>query len=341
MIAIISTKSQWDLFLNQVDSFDFYHTYDYHELCAKSDEQFCLVTYTMKDTIIGLPFLLRDIPNTKFKDMTSVYGYAGPVSKNIDENFDYLLFAKEFDTYLKDKNIVSIFSRLNPFINYQHNILKGLGEINHVGQVVNINLKIPLDIQKQNYQRRIKTQINKARRLCKVERASTKEYMTEFMKLYHENMNRVNAKNSYYFDSNYFFRFLDSDTLDTSLLLVRLIETNEIIAGAMFIKTNNIVQYHLSGCKEGYLDIAPVKLLIDEMRIRATEEGGYEYFNLGGGYGSQNDSLLRFKLSFSKQLHEFYIWKYIVIQDVYKDLSTNNDESEDNYFPNYRNSIDV
>ena len=57
MIAKISTKTQWDLFLNQVDSYDFYHTYDYHELCAKPDEHPVLITYTIKDIFIGIPFL--------------------------------------------------------------------------------------------------------------------------------------------------------------------------------------------------------------------------------------------------------------------------------------------
>jgi hypothetical protein len=338
MIASITTKTQWDLFLKQVDSYDFYHTYDYHELCAKPDEHPILITYTSKDTLIGLPFLLRDIPDTSFKDMTSVYGYVGPILKTLDKNFDHLLFAKDFNTYLKDQNIISVFSRLNPFVDNQFDILQSIGEIKRVGQVVNINLNSSLEIQRQNYQRRIKTQINKARRFCKVSNASTKEEMSEFIKIYYENMDRVQANNSYYFDTDYFFRFLDSDTLDTSLLLVKLIDTNEIIAGAMFIKTNNIVQYHLSGSKEGYLDIAPVKLLIDEMRIRATEEGGYNYFNLGGGYGSQNDSLLRFKLSFSKQVHKFCIWKHIVDTEIYNELSYNSEETEKDYFPRYRSS---
>jgi lipid II:glycine glycyltransferase (peptidoglycan interpeptide bridge formation enzyme) len=57
--------------------------------------------------------------------------------------------------------------------------------------------------------------------------------------------------------------------------------TNEIIAGALFIKTDNIVQYHLSGIKEEFLYINLFKLVIDSMRVKSTE-AGYTYFNLGG-----------------------------------------------------------
>ena len=201
--------------------------------------------------------------------------------------------------YLKDQKIVSVFSRLNPFISFQHNILKGIGETKHLGEVVNIDLTESLDIQRQKYQRRIKTQINKARRLCTVKKASTKKEILDFIDIYYKNMDRVQARSFYYFKPDYFFKFIESKTLQTDLLITTLNETNEIIAGAMFIKTNNIVQYHISGSKQAFLDIAPTKLLIDEMRIRATQEN-YKYFNLGGGYGGHDDSLLRFKLSFSK-----------------------------------------
>ncbi|MGK0448491.1 MAG: lipid II:glycine glycyltransferase (peptidoglycan interpeptide bridge formation enzyme) [Polaribacter sp.] len=336
MIKIVKTKKEWDSFLKKVDDFDFYHTYDYHKLSIKDDEECILITYTVNNTVLGLPFIVRQIPNSNYKDITSVYGYAGPISKNFDHNFDHLKFSEDFDTCLKSQNIVSVFSRLNPFINLQHQVLKGIGTIKHVGQVVNIDLLKSLDIQRQNYQRRIKTQINKARRLSKVIKASSKEEILEFIEIYYENMDRVQARSSYYFKPDYFFKFLESESLLTELYLIRLIESNEIIAGAMFIKTNNVVQYHLSGCKEAYLDIAPIKLLIDEMRIRGTQEG-YSSFNLGGGYGAHNDSLLRFKLSFSKELVDFHVWSHVINQKVYDNLTKETATKDPDFFPSYRN----
>jgi len=106
----------------------------------------------------------------------------------------------------------------------------------------------------------------------------------------------------------------------------------------MMIKTNNIIQYHISGTKNEYLYLTPIRLLIDEMRIKGTEEK-YTYFNLGGGLGSTEDSLFNFKSSFSKDFKNFKIWKYIVNEQVYKQLSEqySKPDSDDIFFPLYRN----
>ncbi|WP_040281902.1 peptidoglycan bridge formation glycyltransferase FemA/FemB family protein [Psychroserpens damuponensis] len=335
MIEIIKSKNEWDSFLDKVNHYDFYHTYDYHELSLKEDEKCILITYIENDTLIGLPFIVRPIPNTKYYDITSVYGYAGPISKNINENFNNLKFLNALNASLKTQNVVSVFSRLNPFIAFQSQMLNGIGHIENIGQIVHIDLEKPLDIQRQNYQRRIKSQINKARRLCNVKKSTSKKDMLEFINIYYENMDRVQARDFYYFKPEYFLKFLESSSLNIDFLIITLKDTNEIIAGALFLKTNDIVQYHLSGCKEAYLEVTPLKLLIDEMRIIATQEG-YHHFNLGGGYSSKNDSLLRFKMSFSKQLRDFYVWKHVVNQQLYDDLTSSNKTVQQDYFPQYR-----
>ena len=92
------------------------------------------------------------------------------------------------------------------------------------------------------------------------------------------------------------------------------------MAGCMYVITNNIFHYHLSGCKKKYLDVAPVKFLIDNMRIVSTKKE-LHYFNLGGGLGAYHeDSLFRFKSSFSKDFSEFNLWKLIVNEDIYNHL---------------------
>ena len=40
------------------------------------------------------------------------------------------------------------------------------------------------------------------RRLCSVRKATTKEEILEFIKIYYENMDRVDARSSYYFESD-------------------------------------------------------------------------------------------------------------------------------------------
>ena len=88
MIQIVKEKELWDTVLKDFDSVDFHHTYDYHVLDAKEHESPILILYRENEKKIALPLLLRPIPNTDYNDATSVYGYSGPLSQNIDEQFD-------------------------------------------------------------------------------------------------------------------------------------------------------------------------------------------------------------------------------------------------------------
>ncbi|MEK6153499.1 peptidoglycan bridge formation glycyltransferase FemA/FemB family protein [Flavobacteriaceae bacterium 3-367] len=340
MIEVIRDKEKWDSLIKKVEDYDFYHTYDYHMISRSENETAVLLKYEENKVLIGVPLLIRNVFDTAYKDATSVYGYAGPISAGITADFDNRNFLSALEKYLKENNIVSIFSRLNPFILNQERILKNYGEIFTQGKVVNIDLSLDMDIQRQNYQRRLKTHINKSRRNCTIRRALNDSDLQKFIDVYYENMDRVHAKKFYYFKEMYFKSMAKSNAFETETLLAVHTESNQVIAGSMFIKTNGIVQYHLSGTKNEFLQLMPTKLLIDEMRIRATTEG-FNFFNLGGGLkGDYNDSLFRFKSSFSKDFHDFNLWKLIVDHKAYQELTSRIDPPNNtDFFPLYR--VDV
>ena len=319
MVEIITEKDLWTSVLQQFDWFDSYHTYDYHNITKDDDEQSVLLYYTEENKAIALPLLVKEIEGTPYKDATSVYGYAGPVTQNICDNFDNIRFKNQVHNFFLDNNIISVFSRLHPYITLQRSVLKNIGEITKMGNIVNIDITEALETQKGSYQKRLKTYINKTRKVYSVTTAKTKDEIFKFIELYYENMRRVNAHSSYFFKHEYFLKLLESKDFKTEILIAICNDTQKIIAGAMFIKKNKMVQYHLSGCSEEYLHLNPIKLLIDEARIIATHEK-YSYFNLGGGKGAKEDSLFQFKSGFSKDFRSFSLWKYIVNQEVYENL---------------------
>lgn len=343
MVEIISNKKDWNELLLMVDIHDFYHTYDYHNISKKEDEKPVLIKYSENDKLIVIPFLLREISGSHFHDFTSVYGYAGPLTKNIDADFDNSIFFKEMNDYFNNNNIISVFSRLNPFIPNQKICLRNFGEVSSLSHIVNIDVTQDLEIQKQSYHKRLRTHINKARRECYIKTAETKDEVMAYIDLYYANMERVNAKKDYFFDHEYFFQLLDSKDFNTRILLAIKKETQKIIAGAMFIETNKIVQYHLSGSDFEYLNLFPIKLLIDEMRIIASNEN-CKFFNLGGGVGSKEDSLFHFKSSFSQDFKNFTIWKCVsdiekyeaLIVEKMKPNCDNFVKNCTNFFPCYR-----
>ncbi len=72
------------------------------------------------------------------------------------------------------------------------------------------------------------------------------------------------------------------------------------------------------------------------MRIEATKRG-MSFFNLGGGLGGKyNDSLFKFKSSFSKDFKDFKLWNLIVNQKRYDELVEKRNIAETSFFPKYR-----
>ncbi len=336
-LEIITLEKDWSNFLKEVENYDFYHTYHYNSLSISDNETPILLKYKENDVLIGIPLLLRNIPKTQYKDATCVYGYSGPISKNIPDGFDNSHFKKELFKYFKKNNIIAVFSRLNPFIKNQHLILNNIGLLTNKGQVVNINIQLDLEKQEAKINRRLKTYINNSRRSCSVRMASTKKDIQEFINIYYENMNRLSAKKLYYFSEDYFHEIFNSEAFKSEILLAIDNESGTIIGGCQFITTNGIVQYHLSGIKKKYLHLNPTKLLIDEMRILATQRGN-KYYNLGGGLsGRDDDSLFHFKSLFSKDFKNFDLWKLIVNQKIYDELVAKKGIIEESdYFPLYR-----
>jgi lipid II:glycine glycyltransferase (peptidoglycan interpeptide bridge formation enzyme) len=334
MIQAIEDKQDWDDFISSFEDADLYHTYAYHFL-DKGNAKPVLIKYVQGNVCIGLPLLIRKISGTSYCDATSVYGYAGPIYKNVSEEFDNTHFKNELLDYLTSINVVSVFSRLNPFLSKQDKILQGIGDIEEKGPIVAIDLKKSIELQRQGFSRRLKGQLNKSRRYCTIKSMETTDDIQEFIKVYHENMDRVNAKPMYYFDDKYYFDLFNCSGFKTQGLMAYHNETGDVIGVGLFIYRNSVVHYHLSGTKNEYLSLMPTKLLIDEMRLRATQMG-MGYLNLGGGLASSEDSLLKFKSSFSKDLWQFKVWELIVLPEVYKELTQGRNLQEQRFFPLYR-----
>ena len=340
MIEIIRDKETWDKLVNKCEFADSYHTFDYHQAAKNAGEESVLIHYTEYGKSVVLPLLIRNIDSSVYKDATSVYGYPGPIASDASSDFNIGLFQKELNQCFREQKIISVFSRLNSFIPYQESCLLNIGLTEALGRVVYIDLNETLDEQWKLYHRRLRTYINKSRTIYKIKNANISADLDTFIDLYYENMRRVNANKAYFFDKKYFLDIMNSSDFETEVLLAISRKTGDVAGGAMFIKKNKIIQYHLSGTSERYLDLNPIKLLIDEMRIRGTQEN-YSYFNLGGGVGAKKDSLFYFKSGFSKYTLPFKVWKYRVNPNIYEDLVQQRKdirycEETLRYFPRYR-----
>ena len=97
------------------------------------------------------------------------------------------------------------------------------------------------------------------------------------------------------------------------------------------------MNYHLSGSIKEYGWLAPTNLLLYEAALWGCMNG-YKTLYLGGGVGSEEDSLYWFKKSFYRKedLYLFYIGKKVFLQKEYDALTSIRKNDVNNFFPLYR-----
>lgn len=330
---IENTDEKWDKIVNESMIYDFHHTSYFHKIDTNFVSK--LLLFSDGYNFIALPIVIRPIEGTEYFDITSVYGYAGPVYSFI-ENYEttelIAFFRKSFLDFCKEQNIISVFSRLHPLIE-QTNIIENLGEIVNLNKTVAIDLTLDADLQRKGFRKSLKSELNQLRKKeFIVEQAITNDDIDAFINIYYETMDRVNATPNYYFSKEYFYNFLKNDVFKSKLLVAK--KDNQVIAGAIFTLTDKIIQYHLAGTTEEFIRETPMKLILDEARLIGNETSAIS-LHLGGGVGgSDDDSLFKFKSGFSKDFKQFSVWKYIVDEKVYDELSSN--ITDTNYFPKYR-----
>lgn len=335
--AIDEKSKEWNQILKTSYTYDFYHTAFYHSL----NEEGKGVMLHASDGInfIALPLIIRKIEETNYLDATSVYGYCGPIaSKDIEEVDDKLIeyFQNEMDRYFYDNNIIATFSRLHPLIE-QSTVFKNFGDVVELNKTVSIDLTLPINLQRRAFRKSLKSELNQLRRRgynsCI---AKSKDEIDEFIDIYYETMDRVEATPNYYFSKEYFYKFLDNEEFSNKLILSK--KDDVITAGAIFTISGSIMQYHLAGTRSEYSRDTPMKLLVDEARLLGTELGLTD-FHLGGGVGGHdNDSLFLFKSAFSKNFKQFSIWKKIFNLEIYDKLVKEKglEDSDSGFFPLYR-----
>lgn len=341
---------EWDAIVAGAAQYDFYHLSGYHEIArTRGEGRPALFVCEESSRFIALPLLIRrvaDVPGLEsetFLDATSVYGYAGPISSEDDPPRELIFrFEQELQTTLRRMNVVSVFSRLHPLF-AQETILSDLGTIKEAGTTVVIDLAASEEEQRSGYRRGHRYDIGRLRRSgWHGNSCSGKECadgpLQAFLSIYHETMDRIGADRYYYFDEDYVQALLDLSGAEVRLFWTEI--DSQIGAIGIFTLCNGIVQYHLSGTSSRFIKDAPMKLLLDEVRMWANEKGA-RFFHLGGGVGGRQDSLYEFKAGFSKERRIFRLWNWIVDRDAYAYLVRKRQETTviadaGGFFPAYR-----
>lgn len=336
-LVTVQERNLWNEYVHACKVYDFYHSWYYHSL-EKNGEP-VLFVYHQDESFIVFPLLKREIPGSEYSDFTSVYGYAGPISNvdfvDLDEQI-IQNFMSSFLLFLKDQRNVSVFCRLHPIINHDL-LVERFGSLVDNGKTIAINLTGSLDEQRSKYRRQFRSKIRQLREKgYYLKKANSEQEVQAFVKIYNENMARVQAESYYYFNESYFFNMLNSADFESSVLLLYL--GDEITSGAFVTFSNNIMQFHLAATNNKYLQEGPMKLLIDEATI-VGRENNMSYLHLGGGVGGNEDSLFEFKAGFSDNILSFKTWRFVSDPEVYDRMvqaECGNEPVRSDFFPLYR-----
>lgn len=159
--------------------------------------------------------------------------------------------------------------------------------------------------------------------------------MFKFRTIYNGTMDKDDAEEYYYFGPEFYQSVLADLPQNAQVFWAE--KEGQVIAASIMLATNGRMNYHLSGSLREFSSLAPTNLLLFQAALWGCANG-YKTLYLGGGVGSGEDSLFKFKRAFYKgDLNHFYIGKRIYDQEQYDELLGLRTEIDNpGYFPKYR-----
>ena len=344
MLAVYTLEQaeQWDAVVRSFADHDTYYLSGYVKAFQLHGDGEPLLFYYEKNGTRGINVVMkRDVAkdrhfvdkleeNTYF-DFSSPYGYGGWLIEGADRE---ALFAA-YEAWCRRNGIISEFVRFHPVLK-NHTGVESAYEIIPLGETVAMDLRSPQTIW-ENITSKNRNMIRKAQKNnIQIYSGRHPEIYETFRTVYNGTMDKDNADAYYYFSPAFYDSILNDLPYNAQVFYAVLEE--QVIAAAIMLSCNGRMNYHLSGSLKEYANLAPGNLLLYEAALWGCANGCKTLY-LGGGVGSGEDSLFKFKRSFyrGEELNRFHIGKKILDQEKYDKLvSMRQDLPESGFFPYYR-----
>lgn len=272
-------------------------------------------------------------------DSVTPYGYGGILFEGDASVIELQTFWKEYVEKMKEEGIVDNFVRYHP-------VLSNAIPMKNISTVIDLGKTIALDITSEdiiwsNIISKNRNMIRKAEKNgIEIRHGKDLELFKDFKRIYNATMEKDNAE-EYYFFGDAFYESIHND-LNNNYEMFYAVLNGEIIAMSIMLFGNKQMHYHLSGSMIEYRNLAPSNLLLYKAALWGCEQG-YKTFHLGGGVGSGEDNLYKFKAAFNRNSdYQFSIGKEVFNQEKYDELVSIRAEhdscfdKESSFFPLYR-----
>lgn len=314
----IDIVSEWDSSLSffSASQKDVYYSEDYVKMSSgKNETPLCFICRE-DDKVLLFPFLRKQIGD--YYDFETPYGYGGPIA-----NTDDLVWIKRSLSlcmqYFKDNSFIAGFFRFHPLLK-NADLCRDIFTVIDDRKTVVIDTSVEEDsIWMNQISSKNRNMIRKAEKNgLAFERDDDFKYIEQFKVLYDSTMERLEADDFYFFDDNYYDSFCKHFKNKGFIGCVK--KENEVIGAALYMINGSYGHYHLAGSKREYASLGTNNLLLWKVACEMHKEGVKE-FHLGGGTDSdEENSLFKFKKSFSKNIRQFSIGKAIFNEKVYNEI---------------------
>lgn len=336
----LEQAEQWDAIVRSFRNYDTYWLSGYVKAFQiHGDGEPLLFYYESADTRGINVVMKRDIAKDKhfvgkieegmYFDFATPYGYGGWI---VEGNNTDALFSTYSD-WLKKNGIISEFVRFHPMIK-NHIQSEGFYEVIQLGEVVHLDL-LSSDLIWENITSKNRNMIRKAvKNDIKIYNGRFPEIYEKFRLIYNGTMDKDDAEEYYYFKPEFYTSILEDLPQNAQVFWAE--KDGNVIAASIMLAANGRMNYHLSGSLREYSSLAPTNLLLYKAAMWGNVNG-YSTLYLGGGVGSGEDSLFKFKRAFYKgDLNHFYIGKKIYDSEKYEMLANMREQVQSSYFPKYR-----
>ncbi len=295
---------------------DIYFSESYVKLATGKNETPLCIVCTEDENIMLLPFLRSEFKD--FFDFETPYGYGGPISNSTDEKWNEKA-VKEIVKYFNSQNYLAGFLRFHPLLNNSEFCRNTFTVIDDRKTIAIDTAVSEEEMWMNQISSKNRNMIRKAEKNgLTFERDNEFDHIEEFKKLYNSTMSRLDADDFYFFDDEYYKKFIEIFKGKGFLGCIK--KDNEIISAALFMYENCWGHYHLAGSNRDYSSLGANNLLLWKVACEMHKEGVKE-FHLGGGTnGDEENSLFKFKRSFSPNEKQFSIGKIIFNNEAYEEI---------------------
>ena len=321
------------------------------------DDRSGVLMVVAKRGVSDLPFYRsgRGSPLPVYHDLTSPYGYGGPVVYGCDPDEEPELFSSfrsEFHDYCVANGVVTEFLRLHPLM--QNHLLFGEDScLYQKNETVWIDLRDSPSViyqgMRKNHRRNIRRATDEGVEVAISDLRA--EDVKDFYRLYTSRMEELSALPVFFFPIEFFQEA--AATLRGHMACFLATWKGKVVSAYLFLRYGPYIHNFLSGSDSEHWDLKANALTVYKAALWAKEQG-CQFFHLGGGHAVQTDGVFQFKSQFSTNRAPYYMYRYVHNPEAYQalgqmkreydrqdalndaDITTSTDPLLTDYFPTYR-----